>query len=168
LPPRLRRQVAAAVHVVDPDVPLSDWTPLTALVAQALAPTRLVLWLMAGFGVLTLLLAAVGLYGVVAYAAGERRREFGVRLALGASRGAVSRLVLRQGLRLALAGVAAGLLLAMLGGRLLQSYLYRVRAWDPLTLAVAPLLLAAVLVAACLLPARRAARLDPVQTLRQE
>jgi ABC-type antimicrobial peptide transport system permease subunit len=76
--------------------------------------------------------------------------------------------VLRQGLRLALAGVAAGLLLAMLGGRLLQSYLYRVRAWDPLTLAVAPLLLAAVLVAACLLPARRAARLDPVETLRQE
>jgi predicted permease len=168
LPPRLRRQVAGAVHVVDPDVPLSDWTPLTALVAQALAPTRLVLWLMAGFGVLTLLLAAVGLYGVVAYAAGERRREFGVRLALGASRGAVSRLVLQQGLRLALAGVAAGLLLAMLGGRLLQSYLYRVRAWDPLTLAVAPLLLAAVLVAACLLPARRAARLDPVETLRQE
>jgi predicted permease len=168
LPSSLRQQVAGAVHAVDPDVPLSDWMPLTALVAGALAPTRLVLWLMAGFGGLTLLLAAVGLYGVVAYAAGERRREFGVRLALGASRGAISRLVLRQGLRLALAGVAAGLLLAMLGGRLLQSYLYGVRAWDPATLAVAPLLLGVVLLVACLLPARRAARLDPVQTLRQE
>ena len=168
LPADLRQQVAAAVHAVDPDVPLAHWQALQQLVARAVAPARFALTLLTTFALLTLLLAAVGLYGVVALIAGQRQRELGVRLALGASRGSLFGLVLRQGALLAAAGIAVGWFLALVGARVLRSYLFGVGAFDPLTLTLAPLLLAAVALAACLLPARRAARLDVLAALRQD
>ncbi|MGH9520519.1 MAG: FtsX-like permease family protein, partial [Terriglobales bacterium] len=168
LPANLRNEVAAAVHAVDPDVPLAQWKPLQQLVDSAVAPARFALVLLTSFALLTLLLAAIGLYGVVALMAGQRQRELGVRLALGATRGSLFGLVLRQGALLAAAGIAAGWFLALLGAGVLRSYLFGVGAFDPLTLTLAPLLLAAVALAACLLPARRAARLDVLAALRQD
>ena len=168
LPANLRDQVAAAVHAVDPDVPVAQWQPMQQLVDRAVAPARFALALLAGFALLTLLLAAVGLYGVVALIATQRQRELGVRLALGASRASLFTLVLRQGALLAAAGIAIGWFLALVGARVLRSYLFGVGAFDPLTLTLAPLLLAAVALAACLLPARRAARLDVLAALRQD
>jgi putative ABC transport system permease protein len=168
LPAGLRGAVVAAVAGVDPDVPVSNWRPLEALVNRSLAPPRLALDLLAGFALLALLLAAVGLYGVLAFAAAQRRREFGVRLALGATRASLQRLMLRHAAALAAWGIAAGWLLALLTAQLLSGFLYGVAPLDPLTLLLAPLVLAAVALVAAWLPARRAARLDPLTALREE
>ena len=120
------------------------------------------------FGVVALVLASVGLYGVRAYAVTRRSREIGIRMALGASAGDTLRLVLREGVALAAVGTAAGLLLALALGRLLAGMLYRVSGSDPLVLAVATVLLAGVSLLACYVPARRAARVAPATTLRAE
>jgi putative ABC transport system permease protein len=122
--------------------------------------------LVVSFAVVALLLAAIGLYGVVAYSVAERRQEIGVRIALGARRADVLRLVVGQGLGLAAAGVCVGLLGATLLTRTLSSLLFGVGAFDPPTLAAVSLLLLAVAGTASLLPARRASRIDPLIALR--
>jgi ABC-type antimicrobial peptide transport system permease subunit len=119
-------------------------------------------------GALALLLAAVGLYGVIAYSVGMRTREIGVRMALGARPRDVTRLVMRQGARLALVGIGAGTLLAALVGRVLGSLLYGVSALDPLAYGVAATILMAVAALASLVPALSAARVDPLRALRSE
>jgi putative ABC transport system permease protein len=124
--------------------------------------------LLAGFGLLAMALGAIGLFGVMSYAVGQRTREIGIRMALGAGRGEVFRLVVGQGLLLTGLGVAIGLGLAALGTRFLSSLLYGVSALDPLTFSVVTLLLAAVAFLACYFPARRAMRVDPIIALRYE
>ena len=121
-----------------------------------------------GFGALALFLAVVGVYGLNACLVARRTREIGIRLALGARPGDVLWMILRGGSRLALIGVSLGLLLAAATGKILSAWLYQVGAFDPLVFSVVPLLLAAVTLAACYLPARRAARLDPMAALREE
>jgi putative ABC transport system permease protein len=110
----------------------------------------------------------VGVYGVVSYAVAQRTREIGVRIALGAQRSAVLRLVIAQGVRLALIGVAVGLAGSLAGARLLEGLLFGVRARDPLTFGGVPILLLLVAVIACYLPARRAANVDPAVALRAD
>jgi ABC-type antimicrobial peptide transport system permease subunit len=120
------------------------------------------------FAVLALILAAVGLYGVVAYAAGQRTQEFGIRIALGARSADVSRLVLGQGLKLAVAGVAIGLAAALGLTRLLTKLLFEVQPADPLTIIAVSILLAVVATIACWIPAYRATRVAPLEALRIE
>jgi ABC-type antimicrobial peptide transport system permease subunit len=128
------------------------------------------LWgvIFAVFSTLALALAAVGIYGVLAYSTQQRMREIGVRIALGAKTGDVLRMVLAQGLKLAVCGIGMGLLGALGLSRLIGGLLYGVKAWDPLTYAGVALLLVLVTLIACWLPARRAAKTDPLTALRNE
>jgi ABC-type antimicrobial peptide transport system permease subunit len=119
-------------------------------------------------GLLGVALASAGLYGVTAFAVGRRTQEFGIRMALGAGRRDVLRLVMHRGLKLALYGIGFGLVGALLAGRLIRTSLYQVVSWDPLTLALSALALLAVTLLACYLPAQRAARIDPMAALRRE
>ena len=123
---------------------------------------------MAVFAVLALLLAALGAYGVLAYFGGQRTREIGVRMALGAEAGSVVRMVAVQGMRPAILGTAMGLAASLLLGRLLATLLYGVSVIDPLVFVAAPAALLATAVAACAIPARRATRIDPLEALRYE
>ena len=120
------------------------------------------------FAALGLILATIGIYGVIAYLVAERTQEIGIRLALGAPRGAVLWLVARQGLRMALTGVAIGVVGVLLGGRSMASLLYNVSAMDLFTLVTASLSLVAMALVACMAPARRAASIDPMRALRAE
>lgn len=157
-----------AVRRVDPGVPLSQVRTMAGVLDTTLSVRRLQLLLLSFFAASGMLLVAAGVYGVVAFLVSERSREFGVRLALGADRAGILGLVLQDGVRLAIAGAAAGLLGAALLGRLLQSVLFGVNPFDPLVLGAVPLLVLAVVVAATLGPALRAARTDPGTTLRSE
>jgi ABC-type antimicrobial peptide transport system permease subunit len=125
-------------------------------------------WLVGGFAITALLLAVIGLYGVIAYSVGRRTREIGVRMALGAPRSSVYRLVVRQAVWLTLAGLAIGLLCSLATSILMRSLLFGVHAWDPVTLLCVAALLGLASIAASFLPARRAASLDPVESLRAE
>jgi putative ABC transport system permease protein len=136
--------------------------------SQSLGTRRISVILVALFSGLALVLAALGLYGTLAYAVAQRTREIGIRLALGAQRGTVFRLILREGLALVGIGLGAGLGLALGFGWLLANFLYGVGAHDPLTLSMVTFVLTAAAVLACLLPARRAMRVDPMITLRAE
>ena len=138
------------------------------MLAASLAPRRFPLQLLGVFAALALALSAVGIYGVTAYAVTQRTREIGVRMAIGASAGAVVRLVLASALRTVGVGLCLGTVAALAGGRLIASQLYGVSARDPLTLAAIAALLAVVALAASGIPALRAARIDPMEALRAE
>jgi macrolide transport system ATP-binding/permease protein len=166
--PAAAAAIRDAVRAADPNLPLYDMQPMEALLAKSLAPRRFVMRLVGLFAASALLLAALGLYGVLACAVTERTREIGIRIALGAGRGALMRLVVGQGLRLAAAGVAIGIVAAMLLGRLIESQLFEVRPFDPLTIAATVCALMAAALLASWLPARRAMRADPAVTLRYE
>lgn len=169
LPPETVANAARqAIWSVDPDQAIGDVNVLSRLVRNSTTLPRLHVALFGLFAALALLLSAVGLYGLIAYGVTRRTREFGIRLALGASRPDVLRLVLRDGARLAALGLALGLVGALAAARLLDSLLYRVSVNDPLVFAGVVVLLAAVAFAATFLPARRATRVDPMQALRTE
>jgi putative ABC transport system permease protein len=160
----LRQQVLA----LDSDLPLYEVRTMTAMRTDNIAPERLNLTLLALFATIALALAVIGLYGVLAYAVAQRQREIGVRMALGAQRHDVLRLVVGQGMRLAVIGVVLGLLGSFALTRVLQNLLYDVKPSDPLTFAAVTSLLALVVGLASYLPARRAARVDPMEALRYE
>lgn len=160
----IRRQVAA----VDRDQAAGDALSGDDLREASLGGTRFNAAVMTVFATVALLLAVLGVFGIMAYSVKQRRREIGVRMALGARRGDVMRLVVGQGVRLAVVGVALGLVAALALGRALTGLLFGVRPADPLTLGAVASLLAATAVAASYLPARQAARVDPAATLRDE
>jgi putative ABC transport system permease protein len=165
---RLSASIRSAAAGVDPALPLFRLRTLEESIARSLADRRQGTILVAVFGALALLLAAVGLYGVVAFAVGERRREIGIRMALGATRRQIVSLFFRRGARLVAAGLAAGLLLAFSMTRLLSGMLFGVTPMDVTAIGGVSLLLAGVALAASSLPARRAAHVDPALTLRNE
>jgi len=156
------------VHEIEPQRSVYDLTPLAGHISDAYAQNRLRTILLAFFALTAILLAAVGLYGTLSYLVSLRRREVGLRLALGAMQWQIVRQFLAQGLRICLAGAAAGLGLAMAFSRLLAGMLYGISPWDAVTLATVPAMVLAVSAAASLVPAVRAARLEPVEVLRQE
>ena len=167
-PKSVIKSIAAAVSSVDPDLPLAGVKTVDEIVSESLAIDRFSVVLFSSFGVLGLLLAAVGIYGVMAFTVAQRTQEFGVRMALGAQRSRVVRLVLKEGTLLAGIGALIGLGGAYLVGRAMQSTLYGVGAMDARAFgAVAFVLLIAALLA-CLLPAWRASRVDPIVALRYE
>ncbi len=166
--PQLGPAVRAALRQIDANLPLMDMTTMQSKVDESVAIERMIATLAAGFGLLATLLAAVGLYGVVAYAVARRTVEIGVRVALGAERADIYRIVLKEVGVLLLAGAAAGLPAALALGKLIESQLYGVRPHDPVLIATALAALAMVALAAAFLPARRAASIDPVRALRGE
>src|SRR5262249_44069228 len=153
---------------LDASLPIYNIKTLEEQKDRSLYTARLAATLLSVFGGLALMLASVGLYGVMAYVVGQRRREIGVRLALGAQRRDVFRLVVKEGMALAAVGVAMGLAGALAGTRLLTKFLYGVEPTDATTFICVALLLAVVALLANYLPARRAARTDPMQALRAE
>jgi putative ABC transport system permease protein len=167
-PSELVGAIRRELRQVDPALPLSTVRTMEEIVANDLSGTRLPMVLLSGFALLALVLAAIGVYGVMAYAVISRAREFGVRMALGALPRSILGLVLRQGLAAALVGVVLGAAAAAAGSRLLSKLLYGVRSLDPGTFAAAAVTLVAVTLVACYLPARRATRVDPMMALRGE
>ena len=160
------RPMAAAVEEVDRDLPLADVKTMDERMAGSLAQRRVVMVLLGIFAVLALVLASVGIYGVMSYTVTQRTRELGIRMALGAQQGQVLEMVVRQGLRLAAIGVAIGLCGAFALTRVMASLLYGVSATDPLTFVSIAALLVGVALLASFLPARRATRVDPMIALR--
>ena len=165
-PMSLAKPAIAAVHRVDPDQSVSHVVPMTEFVSESVATRRFTTTLLGLFGVLALVLASVGIYGVVSFGVAERRREIGIRTALGAKPRDVLRLVVGGALRLAAVGMAAGAIAALGLSRLLASLLFGVGPSDPATYAGVILLLSSVVLAACVIPARGALRVDPNTVLR--
>ncbi|HKP85376.1 MAG TPA: ABC transporter permease [Blastocatellia bacterium] len=167
-PTLLAAAIRQAVREADTNLPLSEVKTQAEQVEQSLRMERLFARLLSFFGLLALLLASVGLYGVMAYSVSQRTQEIGIRMALGAETRDVLKMVIRQGMLLAVAGVALGIGSAIGLTRLMKSMLFGVSATDPATFAAIALLLIAVALVACYIPARRAARVDPMVALRYE
>ncbi|HSE34206.1 MAG TPA: ABC transporter permease [Pyrinomonadaceae bacterium] len=161
-------QLRAEINVLDSDLPLTGVKTMQEHMRLPLAPAKLLALLSSTFGILALLLASIGLYGVMAYLVSSRTREIGIRMALGAQTSGVRRLVIVQGMRLALTGVAVGIVAAFALTRVLNGVLYGVSATDPFTFAGVVVLLASVALLACLVPAWRATKVDPLVALRYE
>lgn len=162
------RRIQAVVREQDPDLPVFDVRTMEEHMGTALLPARLAGSVLGLFGLLGLVLAAVGIYGVMAYSVAQRKREMGIRVALGADRGTVLGLVLREGMRLALIGTVIGLIGAAGAARLVQGLLYNVSTFDPFAFAGVPLILVAVAALAVYIPARKAAGLEPMRVLKSE
>ena len=167
-PAGLTRLLKEAVYGMDPAQPLTGLTTLTDLLSGSVAPQRFNLMLLGGFAALALVLAAVGVYGIVAYTVSGRTREIGIRMALGAAGRDVGRAVMGPALGPSAAGIAIGSAVAALVGRALAPDLYRVSPQDPLTFTFVALILLGAAAVACAIPARRARRIDPVVALRSE
>jgi putative ABC transport system permease protein len=165
-PPSIAGGVREAMRRIDPDLPVSELKPMTSFLAGALGDTEVALSLLGSFALMAIALAAAGIYGVMAYAVAQRRLEFGIRMALGASRRDVFRLVASQGLRLTAVGIAIGLAGAALTSSLLGDLIVGVRPGDPRVLAATAAVLAVVAMTACAAPALRAFRVDPNEALR--
>jgi ABC-type antimicrobial peptide transport system permease subunit len=158
----VRNEIAA----VDGNQPVNEIQTAEELIDTSRAQPRFTMLLIGGFSGTALLLAIVGVYGILSYSIGQRRQEFGIRLALGAQRADIRRLVMRQGLLLALAGIVAGLGVSLMMTRLLENVLYRIGSRDPATFVLAPVVFLLVAALASYLPARRAMKVEPVDVLR--
>jgi len=165
---QLTSAVRHIVSGIDANQPVTAVHTMDELLAQTVAQRRLTMLLLAVFGGVAMLLAAVGIYGVMAYAVSQRTHEIGIRMALGAEPKDVLRMVVGDGMRLAAIGLGAGLIAALLGMRYLESQLYGIRATDPLTFICVAVVLAAVAAMASYFPARRATKVDPLVALRYE
>jgi putative ABC transport system permease protein len=164
LVPAVRSQIAA----VDPDLPLFNIKPMDKVISESIVGIAYVAAMMGVLGIIALVLASVGVYGVMSYAVTERTNEFGIRMAMGASASDIQKLVLGKGTLLTLIGMAIGLPIAFALASALSSLLFGVKATDPMALVGLPLVLGAVATIACYLPARRAVRVDPIIALRYE
>jgi putative ABC transport system permease protein len=160
--------IRSAVHNIDPNQPVTAIRSMDENISQSISQPRFRTVLLAVFAGIALVLAAVGIFGVMAYSVAQRTRELGLRIALGASRGRVLKLVLAHGVRLTLVGVAIGLVATFLLTRYVSSLLFNVPLYDPITLVGVVAALIVISLCACYLPARRATLVDPIVALRQE
>ena len=160
--------IREAVRSIDKNLPVTDIEPLNDALGKSISQERFRTFLLGSFSAIALVLAAVGIFGVMSYSASQRTREIGIRMALGAGRGEVLRLILGQGMKLALFGLGIGVVAALLLTRLMSSLLYSVSATDPVTIASVTIILLSVALTACYIPARRAMRVDPMVALRHE
>jgi putative ABC transport system permease protein len=167
-PSSIAAAIRQAVYSIDKNLPVTGFTSFPDAVGQSISRERFRTCVLASFGALAFMLAAIGIFGVISYSASQRTREIGIRMAVGGQPQDVRRLILREGAKLALFGLGIGLALALLLTRLMASLLYNVSATDPLTFGAASLLLFTVAVTASYLPARRAMRLDPMVVLRHQ
>ena len=167
-PTQLAAVVRNEIHSIDKTVLVYGFSTLESRLAQAMAERRFQTWLLTLFSALALLLAAVGIYSLMHQSAALRTREIGTRLALGAQPRDILRLIVGQGMVLALCGIGVGLLAAYGLTRVLTGLLFGVTATDPMTFIATPLLLAVVAMLACYLPARRATKVDPLVAMRHE
>ena len=167
-PERAAPALRAAVRELDPTLALRDLRAMADVLGTGLAARRFSMVLLSVFAAVALALAAVGIYGVLAHAVASRTREFGIRLALGATRHSVLLLVLRQGISWSVLGLALGLLAAVASGRLIAGMLYGIQVTDTWTFAMVAAGLLSIVLIACLIPARRATRADPIAALREE
>ncbi|HYZ82897.1 MAG TPA: ABC transporter permease [Bryobacteraceae bacterium] len=167
-PASLATSIRNVVREFDPSIPVYEVSTLSERLSRAIERERFSSWLMGVFAALALTLAGVGLYGLMAYTVRRRTREFGIRIALGATVGEVTSMVVRKGMGLVAAGIAAGVVLAVVTSNVLSALLFGVRSRDATTFLVVAVVLGAVSLAACYLPARRASRTDPVTALRYE
>ncbi len=165
---RITPSLRQAVSSVDKDIPILAVQPMSDFLAASAKETRFLTCLLSALSLVAVLLAAVGLYGMMSYSVSRRAQEIGIRVTLGAKPGDMARMVLRQATWIGLSGLVAGLALAWALTRYLRSIIYDVRPTDPLTLGAVCLLLSAVALAACYFPARRASRMDPMAALRNE
>ena len=166
--PTVLAGATAAVHALDPDQPILDSGPVSLLLRESLSRQRFAMLLLGGFAALAIGLAAVGIYSVLWYGVRRRRREIGIRMALGARAEKVLAMIVIQGMRTTLLGVGIGLAGALVLGRLLGALLYGVAPTDPATLAAVVVVLCLIALVACLIPALRAGRIDPLRALREE
>jgi putative ABC transport system permease protein len=167
-PAALAGSVRQAIWSVDKDLPVFGVTTMNDVVAESVAQRRFSMSLLGAFALLALLMAAVGLYGVLSYSVSQRVHEMGLRMALGANARDLMRLVVGQGLRVVLVGVASGVIASFAATRLLAGMLFGVSPLDPATFAVVAVVLVGAAVAASLVPARRATKVDPMVALRHE
>jgi ABC-type antimicrobial peptide transport system permease subunit len=167
-PSEMANSVRHAIWSIDPEVAVPTVRALGGIVADSVSTRRFEMNLLLLFAISAWLLAGLGVYGVVTYSVVQRRQEIGVRMALGAQRANIYRQVLREGLSPVIAGAVLGIAIAFAGARLIASLLYQVNAFNPWIAAFAAISLLLAGVAACLLPARRAASVDPMQALRSE
>jgi predicted permease len=167
-PRGIAASVREAIHQVDADVPVPEMQTLQEVMSDSVAQRRFQTMLVMLFAAAALALAGFGIYGVVSYSVTRRRTEMGIRMALGAGTGGLQRMVLWQGIRPVVAGLAVGIAGALAAGRILSSLLFQVSARDPLTIGGVALVLLAVSMVAALAPARRATRVDPMKALRFE
>jgi ABC-type antimicrobial peptide transport system permease subunit len=161
-------EIRETVHSIDKNLPVTDVESFTDAVGQSISRERFRTFLLGSFSAIALLLAAVGIFGIISYSASQRSQEIGIRMAVGAQRRDILRLILGQGAKLALLGLGGGVVLALLLTRLMESLLYNVSATDPLTFAGVAIILLGVAITACYIPARRAMRVDPIVALRYQ
>jgi putative ABC transport system permease protein len=167
-PESIMPAVREIIHEIDPDLALANVKSMDEWLSVSAAQPRLNAVLLGIFAALALVIAAIGIYGVLAYSVNQRRREIGLRIALGAQPDRVLRLVVGEGMRVGAFGIVLGLLGGLGLGRVVSSLVYGVQVYDPSTFAVVAVVLGVVALAACVIPARRAARVDPIVALRTD
>jgi ABC-type antimicrobial peptide transport system permease subunit len=167
-PAEMKNVIEKAVLAIDHGMPISKLTTLKVMVDDSLAESRFAMMTLAGFSLLSLMLASIGLYGTMSYSVQQRKQEIGIRMALGAHQGGIFKLIMRQALTTAFAGVGIGLVIAVLVAFAMRRFLFGIATIDPFTFLIAPAILLAVALAAAYIPSRKAMHVDPMVSLRND